>query len=90
MYILKIILKKHKTLPYVPDSILKRRKDKIVEIPRVKTKFASIQYNKRSVKLYNKINKDSYIYSKPLYECKKIVKDWVKPLTYDEVEALLQ
>lgn len=90
LYITYMILKKHKTLSYDSNILSKRRKDIIVQVPQTKTKLAAIQYNKRSAQIYNKVNKEIYIYNKQLHECKKLIIEWIKPLTYESTEALLQ
>lgn len=90
LYVIKTFLKKHKTLPYSPTLTLKRRKDIIAEVPQTKTKFASIQYKKRSAKLYNRINREIYLYNKEKHECKKKITSWIKPLNYEDTETLLK
>lgn len=89
LYIIRTIIKKHKSLPYDPNLNLKRRKDLVADVPQTKTKFASNQFKKRSAQLYNKCNRETYVYNKKLNECKKILAQWIKPLNYEETEALL-
>lgn len=89
LYILNLILKKHKDLPFDTNVLTHRRKYAIVQIPKRNTYFASIQLNSRSAKLYNTVNKAINIYSKQSYDCKKDVVKWITPLSYDETEALL-
>lgn len=90
LYITQTVLKKHKTLPYNDEVKSKRRKDLVLHVPQSKTRFACKQFNKRSSQLYNKINKHVYIYNKSYHDCKKSIIDWIKPLTYEETEALLE
>lgn len=90
LYIIHTILKKHKSTPYDINIISKRRKDLITTLPHTNTKFATMQYNKRSAQLYNRVNRVIYIYPKKLRECKKHITDWIKPLTYNEIETFLQ
>ncbi|KAG7303781.1 hypothetical protein JYU34_010677 [Plutella xylostella] len=89
LYILSVILKTHKCLPFDPTLLKKRRKDIILKLPTVRTTFASIQYNTRSAYLYNKLNKQTYIYNKNFRECKNLVIKFIQTLTYDETENLL-
>ena len=89
LYIIATLLKKHRTLIFDKQLLSKRRKDIIAQIPQTKTKFAAIQYNIRSAQIYNRINKKIYIYTKQLHDCKKTITEWIKPLTYEDTEALL-
>lgn len=59
-------------------------------VPSTKTKFAGAQYNSISAKIYNEINKELDIYSKPYKECKKSVLTWLESLDYDMTELFLQ
>lgn len=67
LYIVKTEFKK-----YISTLKSKIRKDIIVHIPQTKTKFASIQYKKHSAYLYNRMNKQIYVYNKKQYELKKM------------------
>lgn len=89
LYIVQTILKKHKSLPLNVGITPKRRKFSIADIPSTKTKFACNQYRKRSAQLYNRINKKINIHSKNKYDCKETLIKWIKPLTYEDTEALL-
>lgn len=90
LYITFTVLKKHKTLPYDINIISKRRKDMVAQVPQTKTKFAAIQYSKRSAQLYNRINREICLYSKQEHVCKNNLINWIQPLTYEYTEALLQ
>lgn len=90
LYILLVILKTHKETPYDPRILKKRNKHRILKVPKTKTEFASRQFNKRSASLYNKINKQMYIYDKKQYQCKKKLITWLHNLNYNDTEALLQ
>ena len=87
--ILQTVLKMHKSLPYDSRLQSKRKKDIIALIPQTKSVFASRQFNKRSAYLYNLIN-NIYRYTKTYYESKKNIINWLKSLTYDDTEALLE
>lgn len=90
LYIVQTVLKKHRTLPF--DTLLtqKRRADIVAQIPQTKTVFATRQFSIRSAKLYNKLNKKVELYSKTVYDCNKILTKYIKTLTYDDTEALLE
>lgn len=90
LYITQIILKKHKSLSYDAGILSKRRNDMILNVPRTRTSFASMQFSKRSAALYNKINKYIYIYPKNYYDSKKIIMEWIQTLTYNDTETLLK
>ena len=62
----------------------------IAQIAQTKTKFACMQFSIRSSQLYNRINKHVYIYNKTCRDCKKSIEEWIKPLTYEQTEALLE
>lgn len=87
IYILNLLMQKHKSLTYNPTS--KRRND-IVASCSVKTTFAMHQYKKQSVFIYNKVNKVLNIYPMLLYEMKKKVTEWLLTLNYEEVEELFK
>lgn len=90
LYIIHLVLKKHKTIPLSSDiSARRRKKNNVACMPFVKTEFAKIQYDKRSSYLYNKINKQIDIHTKPFKECKSLLIKWINKLSYDEVENLL-
>ena len=67
-----------------------RRKDIVTYAPKTKTRFASIQYQKRSSHLYNKLYGEIKIYPLLYRECKKRLTEWLRPLTYEETESMLQ
>lgn len=90
LYILNIIAKKHKSLPYNPCFRLKRRNYTVAKTETVKTSFAKKQYPRQSAYLYNIINKELDIYSLTHRECKKTLTEWLKTKSYDEIESLLQ
>lgn len=90
LYILHTILKIHKTVKNNPFPYLNRRRDIVAPIPITKTVFSSTQFLIRSPYLYNKINKQIHIYTKPYRACKTAVIDYLKKLNYQETETILQ
>ena len=91
LYILGVILKKHKTLSYNPSMERKRRARRfdVVAIPKVRTEFARAQLEYRSSQIYNKVNEELKIYKKSLPECKSITKSWLQNIDYDKIETLI-
>lgn len=89
LYILNLILKFHKTVPFNESTRKKRRSDIVATSPYVRTVFARRQYVSQSIFIYNKLNKILKIYPMQLYTCKQILKQWLRSLTYNEVEGLL-
>lgn len=91
LYILKLILNKHKTLPFTSDVAGRgrRRKTAVATILPVNTQFAASQLESRAAIIYNKINKNIYIYNKSFVECKSMLLSWLKDKTYDELEAFI-
>lgn len=92
LYILGLILKKHKTLKHDPFAKNKRknRKVHVATLPKVRTEFARVQFEYRSSHVYNKINKELNIHKEPFFECKSIVKKWLQELSYEETESLVK
>lgn len=89
LYLLQIILKKHKLLPYEPTVRSTRRKDNVVPQPRVKSAFASRQFTRQSACLYNTINNTIKIYPLTYNECKLAVIIWLKSKSYNEIEDII-
>lgn len=86
LYVLHMILLKHKSLKYDPLKQTKRRKDVIALTLKKNTAFASNQYLHRSSFVYNKINKCLNIYPETYHKCKKLVSAWLGTLSYDDIE----
>ena len=89
LYIINLILKYHKSLPYNPNVLNKRRHDIVARVHPVRTAFAKRQYECQSPFLYNKINKELNIYPMTLFTCKITLDKWLKELTFEEVELFL-
>lgn len=89
LYILQIVLKKHKNIDFDAKILTKRRKYNLATIPRTKTTFAIAQFPTRSAYLYNKLDKELDIYNKPFHECKKTIINWLQPLNFEDTEYLL-
>lgn len=87
---MNIILKMHKSLPVELNKLNRRRKNVVAHKERIRTVFAERQYSGQSIFIYNKINKTLNIYNKKTYECKEILENWLKTLTYEETENLLK
>lgn len=89
LYIVQCVLKTHKTVKYDPKYKCKRTIVNVAKSLPSRTTFASSQCQRKSVYVYNKVNKQLDMYSKTYHECKKLLCKWLKPKTYDETESLL-
>lgn len=89
LYILQIVLKKHKSLPFIPARKQTRRKNKAAPETPVKTSFATRQYTKQSSHIYNILNKETNIYSMSYHNCKKTIIQRLTNKTYNEIESIL-
>lgn len=90
LYVICAVLKKHKSLGFFPDQEMRRRKDKVVQIPFVHTRFAQNQFSHLAPQIYNKINKKLNIYSMTLRDCKSELIKWLKCLDYNEIETFIK
>jgi hypothetical protein len=89
LYLLQLILKKHKEVPFDPSIITKRRKYLVLQVPAAKTQFYKAQYKIRSAILYNEVNKYLCIYDKGFFQSKKLILSWLESLSYEETEFLI-
>lgn len=90
LYILRTVLKTHKTLPHSIDSLRKRRKDIVAKTHPARTKFARNQFQRQSHYLYNLINKKLNINPLNVHACRKILVEYLSSLSYEDVENLLK
>lgn len=91
LYVLKTVMRKHSQLTYDPYIYrTKRRFDRVCEIVPRKTAAASRHFKYISPKIYNKINKTLKIYSLTKGKLKYNLIAWLKSLTYDETEKLVE
>lgn len=88
LYILNTILRVHKHQT-VNSMVISRRRDNVIKSERTNTVFARRQFKAQSTFIYNSINKTLNVYRCSKYDCKKIVMEWIKLLTYEETEAIL-
>lgn len=89
LYIRSIIIKKHSSLLFNPNSKQIRKRHNIIKLKLTKTKFAGAQFTFRAINLYNKINEKINIYKKNLYEVKRDITNWLEQLTYNDIENLI-
>ncbi|CAK1601973.1 unnamed protein product [Parnassius mnemosyne] len=91
LYILKLLLHLHQKLPFDPNkvNVNKRRMEKVAPSRAVRTAFARRQLTSRSAYLYNTLNRKLNIYPEKLYECKRILTNFLSDLSYDETEKLI-
>lgn len=90
LFILHVVLRKHKSLEYNSKICQKRRKHKVIVTERTRTNFAQNQSLHLSNHLYNRINKILEIYPLNYRECKIKLTEWLKPLEYLKTENLLK
>lgn len=91
LYIQSVIIQGHKSYKYKQNpTCAKRRQPKLIPIPTVRTKFADRQFTKRASVLYNLVHEQLNIHALTLYECKKIVTDWLMDKSYEETENILE
>lgn len=91
LYILHAVLKLHKTLPYKAQQKYnkRRRNNNVAPLPICKSAFAKRQFSYQTAFLYNRINKETSIYSMHHHNCKKTLTNMLKKLNYEQTEALL-
>lgn len=89
LYILHLILKFHKFLPFDNTYVNRRRKNSVAPTHPVRSAFAQRQYLSQASYIYNKINRLHQIYPLTLHNCKLILIKWLQTLNYTEVEDLL-
>lgn len=89
LYILCTVLKRHRTLTFNPSQLNGRRNRPVAQFTYYKSIFARRQFSMQSSCLYNRINAKINIYPLTWYECKKTLTIWIKHLSYEDTEALL-
>lgn len=89
LFVLNVILRKHKTMPYVPIQN-KRNKSKVCASIQHRTKLAKSHFYVVSAQLYNTANKINNIYPLNTKSCKRVVQDWLLKLSYDDTEQMLR
>lgn len=89
LYILLAILKRHKNTFYIPPNTNKRRQNEAIAVKLAKTAFAFNNFNCRSAFLYNQLNKLLRFHPKSHYDCKLIISNYLKTLSYADTEKLL-
>lgn len=89
MYILNIILKKHKSLPFDKQHMLKRRNDIVCRSSIFNTKFAKKQFMIQCSSIYNKVNKIIQIYPLTINEIKRKLPNLLLKFSYKETENLV-
>lgn len=91
LFILSVVLRKHRTLPY--NSNLqknKRRSDKVCPTQKCRLELVKHHYNYIAPLLYNKVNKEINIYPLHIFKCKTLLTEWLLYLDYDVVESLIK
>lgn len=90
LYILKVTLAEHRqtSIPKAPSSP-RRRLPRVLQ-PQVKTAFAHRLPEFSFPYIYNKINDKCNIRGKPIRECKRLVTQYLRALSYDNTESFLK
>lgn len=89
LYILNVTLNLHKALPYSKPQQDRRRGGIVVHTSKVRTTLAKRQYVTQASYIYNKINAKIKIYPRLLSECKRLLTEWLKTLSYEDTENIL-
>ena len=86
LYIFSTIIRKHKTIEYIPIS--KRDKTRVCSGTPHRTVLARQQYYVASNILYNVANRFNNIYALPSNKCRDVIRDWLLRLNYNETEKI--
>lgn len=89
LYFLITTLYLKRSIPINLSNQEKRRKDIVAHSPRVRTAFARRQYATQSAYIYNKINFKLNFHFEASHVGKKMIADWLKTLSYEETEQIL-
>lgn len=90
LFILYTVLKQHRALSYSTEVTNKRRKDIVcTNTATNKHAFATRFFMFLGPYLYNKLNRNLYIYEMNLINCKKTILSALANMTYEETEELL-
>lgn len=89
LFIMSTVLKQHAALPYSTEFTKKRRKDIVCPQKSTKHAFTAKFYMYLGPLLYNRLNKKGNIYSLNLNNCKKILKEALQNMSYEDTEKLL-
>lgn len=94
LYILQTILKQHSLIDYantVDKQLAKKRLQyNVCTQKRFRTAFINKFLCFQGARLYNNLNKTLSFFHNSKSECKKILTNWLKTLTYEETEHLLK
>lgn len=89
LFIMSIALKQHSDLIYSTDVTNKRRKDQVCPQNHTKHAFTSKFYLFLGPLLYNRLNAKANIYCLNNVNCKRILKETLQKMSYDDTEKLL-
>lgn len=87
--ILRILLRKHASLPFDATLTTKRQGGTVCPSVKCRTSWAQHQYAALSCRLYNKINADLSIYPLSFSDVKRKVVAFLEELSYEQAEHLL-
>lgn len=86
LFIVNTILQQHRKTPYHVNHKSKRRCDLICVVPFTKFKSIKHYFYYLGPYLYNRINREIFVYSMPYVKCKKNITRLFLTKTYDETE----
>lgn len=89
LFIMGIVLKQHSELTYSTEVTNKRRKDIVCPQNHTKHAFTSKFYLFLGPLLYNRLNAKANIYDLNQVNCKKVLKETLQKMSYDDTENLL-
>lgn len=91
LYIHQLMIKQHKTTPYITDKYNEKRSiPNVCEPVKCRTATGKRQQGFMAVFLYNKINRIINIYPLQTYEVKSKIKNWLLGLDYEQTEQILK
>lgn len=90
LFILNLTIRQHIETKYDPKILSTRRGFVCKPNDRFYTAFSNRFFKCLGPLIYNKINKKLDIYPLTISKCKIITSTWLKSLTYDQTENLLQ
>lgn len=90
LFVLRTLLRKHRSLPYSTATANKRRGAQMCPPVKCRTTWAKQQYNALSCSLYNRMNKLSPIYTLPNHTLKKTLQELLLTLNYNDTENMLK
>lgn len=89
LFIYSVLLRQHFLLKFEPQTLVKRRSDRICLLVKYKHAFMNRFFCCLAPTLYNKVNRILNIYPLPKHILKITLFKWLQKLNYDDTECLL-